>query len=29
VNNYQFVESGKGVNTEVTAKGLHDPNKLR
>jgi hypothetical protein len=28
-NNYQFVESGKGVNTEVTAKGFHDPNKLR
>jgi hypothetical protein len=28
-NNYQFVESGEGVNTEVTAKGLHDPNKLR
>jgi hypothetical protein len=28
-NNYQFVESGKGVNTEVTTKGLHDPNKFR
>jgi hypothetical protein len=28
-NNHQFVESGEGVNTEVTAKGLHDPNKLR
>jgi hypothetical protein len=28
-NNYQFVESGEGVNTEVTAKGLHDPNKFR
>jgi hypothetical protein len=28
-NNYQFVESGEGVNTEVTTKGLHDPNKLR
>jgi hypothetical protein len=28
-NNYQFVESGKGINIEVTSKGLHDPNKLR
>jgi hypothetical protein len=28
-NNYQLVESGEGVNTEFTAKGLHDPNKLR
>jgi hypothetical protein len=28
-NNYQFVESDKGVNTEVTAEGFHDPNKFR
>jgi hypothetical protein len=28
-NNYQFIESGEGVNTEITAKSLHDPNKLR
>jgi hypothetical protein len=27
-NNDQFVESGEGVNAKVTAKGLHDPNKL-
>jgi hypothetical protein len=28
-NNYQFIESSKGVDTEVTAEGLHDPNELR
>jgi hypothetical protein len=28
-NNYQLVESGKGINTEVTAEGLHYPNKFR
>jgi hypothetical protein len=27
-NNYQFVESGKGIDTEVTAEGLHDPNEF-
>jgi hypothetical protein len=27
-NDDQFEESGEGVNAEVTAKGLHDPNKL-
>jgi hypothetical protein len=28
-NNYQFVESGEGVDTEVTTEGLHDPNEFR
>jgi hypothetical protein len=28
-NNYQFIEFGESVNTEITAKGLQDPNKLR
>jgi hypothetical protein len=28
-NNYQFVESGKGVDNGVTAEGLHDPNEFR
>jgi hypothetical protein len=27
-NDDQFEESGEGVNTKVTAKGLHDPKKL-
>jgi hypothetical protein len=27
-NDDQFEESGEGVNTELTAKGLHDPNKF-
>jgi hypothetical protein len=27
-NDDQFEESGEGINAEVTAKGLHDPNKL-
>jgi hypothetical protein len=27
-DNHQFVESGKGVDTGVTAEGLHDPNEF-
>jgi hypothetical protein len=27
-DNHQFVESGKGMNTEIAAEGLHDPNEL-
>jgi hypothetical protein len=28
-NDDQFEESGEGVDAEVSAKGLHDPNKFR
>jgi hypothetical protein len=28
-NDDQFEESGESVNAKITAKGLHDPNKLR
>jgi hypothetical protein len=27
-DNYQFVESGKGIDTGVAAQGLHDPNEF-
>jgi hypothetical protein len=27
-NNHKFVEPGKGVDIEVAAEGLHDPNKF-
>jgi hypothetical protein len=27
-DNHQFVESGKGMDTEIAAEGLHDPNKF-
>jgi hypothetical protein len=27
-DNHQFVESGKGMDTEVAAEGLHDPNEF-
>jgi hypothetical protein len=27
-DNHQFVESGKGMDTEIAAEGLHDPNEF-
>jgi hypothetical protein len=28
-DNHQFVESGEGIDTEIAAEGLHNPNELR
>jgi hypothetical protein len=27
-DNHQLVESGKGMDTEIAAEGLHDPNEF-
>jgi hypothetical protein len=28
-DNHQFIEYGKGMDTEIAAEGLHDPNEFR